>query len=326
MQLKRFSTQELRKICKELFYDYASTMDDNGKTPMDECHEEYVSRLKQYEDRIQLYEQKLAAKCLDEDARKSLTKQLYYLQGSAGLIKNSSLKSQKELYAKTKKMDFACTTLRIPLDKKINSYYDDFTLEVVFHDDVATLKGKYDDYKKLKTQEEKRKFIEENTQITHFGLLFLKNNRLVSIIALQGELNTEDVRVIESDVVLLPIKFSDFSTLTLKDISKIQNNDLKQFIQSKIDLDKENMKELSSQLIRGDVYSIYESKINNSPDLYIRYTCRGTGRVYYNLLNLHNLSLSKYFKQNDYDSYCKAWWDLNTLGGNPNNEKPVIRC
>ena len=214
------------------------------------------------------------------------------------------------------------------MDKKINSYYDDFTLEVVFYDDVCTLNGKYEEYKALKTEKDRRKFIEDNTEITHMGLLYLREERLISIIALMGELNTTDPRVIESGVVLLPQIFSDFDKLTLKDTSSIDNNDLKQFIQSKIDLDKENMRELSSEVIRGDRYSIHQSQAdkNGKIDLYIRYTCRGTGRVYYNMLNLNNLKLSSYFKENDFDTYSKAWWDLNTLGGNPENEKPVIRC
>ena len=160
------------------------------------------------------------------------------------------------------------------------------------------------------------------------GLLYIKNDKLISLISLMGQLNTSDPRVAESGVVLLPQLFSDFGSLKLKDISIIENNDLKQFIQSKIDLDQENMTELSSQIIRGDKYSIYKSQMNEhgQVDLYIRYTCRGTGRVYYNLLNLRNLELSSYFDKNDFNTYCKAWWDLNTLGGNPNNEKPVIRC
>ena len=47
--------------------------------------------------------------------------------------------------------------------------------------------------------------------------------------------------------------------------------------------------------------------------------------VYYNRLNLSNLGISKYFNEDDYDSYAKAWWNLNTLGEDPDGE-PVIRC
>jgi hypothetical protein len=31
-------------------------------------------------------------------------------------------------------------------------------------------------------------------------------------------------------------------------------------------------------------------------------------------------------KEDDYDSYSKAWWNLNTLGGNPDDNRPVVRC
>ena len=329
MQLQRYSTKELQEICRDIFYDYLSSENNNSKehkTPADLLHKEYEDKLIQYLQRIKIYEEKLA-EGVDIDVQKSLQKQLSYLMEGADHLKSSSMSYQKRLYKKSHSTDYARTTIRIPLDKKINSYYDDFTLEVVFYDDVTTLNGKYEIYKTLQTKEEREQFLMANTEITHMGLLFINNNRLISIIGLMGELNTTDPRVLESEVVLLPQEFSDFNKITLKDTSKIQNNDLKQFIQSKIDLDKENMRELSSIVIRGDRYSIHESRINEGkPDLYIRYTCRGTGRVYFNMLNLNNLRLSSHFEENNFDSYSKAWWDLNTLGGNPDNEKPVIRC
>lgn len=344
MQLTRYSTEELQKICSDIFYEFMSNTAKgycDSTTPADLLHKQYEDKLKQYEVRIDTYKQKLATN-LEDDVRSSLEKQLKILEEGFEAIFNSSKANQKKVYkANQKKIyeanqetlcktisatDFARSQIRIPLDKKINSYYDDFTLEVVFYDDVCTLKGKYDEYKKLTTQEEKLNFLIKNTEITHMGLLYINNNRLISAIALLGKLNTSDPRVAESGIVLLPQEFSDFSTLTLKDISTIENNDLKQLIQSKIDLDKENMRELSSIVIRGDRYSIHQSRTDGNCDLYIRYTCRGTGRVYYNLLNTRNLELSSYFDKNDFDSYSKAWWDLNTLGGNPNDEKPVIRC
>ena len=329
MQLKRYSTEELQGICADIFMTYLSAVNNDSydyPTPAHLLHKEYEDKLEQYKHRIQIYQEKLH-QGLENDVRNSLEKQLYYLEEGAKHIALSCKGYQKQLYSVTHSTDYARTTIRIPLDKKINSYYDDFTLEVVFYDDVCTLSGKFEQYKALHTEKERREFIEQNTEITHMGLLYVRNEKLISIIALMGELNTTDPRVIESGVVLLPQKFSNFDTLSLKDTSFIDNNDLKQFIQSKIDLDKENMEELSSEIIRGDKYSIHRSQQDNGKiDLYIRYTCRGTGRVYYNLLNLHNLSLSSYFKENDYDSYSRAWWDLNTLGGNPESEKPVIRC
>lgn len=330
MQLKRYSTKELQNLCTDIFYTYMSSVDNDSSdcpTPSHAQHEWYQNTLKCYQTRIELYNEKLDEN-IDKDIKASLLKQLNFLKEGEKHILNSNMKYQKDLYKTTNSTDYARTTIRIPLDKKINSYYDDFVLEVVFYDDVCTLNGKFEEYKKLHTEKERREFIIANTEITHMGLLYINNNRLISIIYLMGKSNSSDPRVKETGTVLLPQGFSDFDKLTLKDISIIKNNDLKQFLQSKIDLDKENMKELSSEIIRGDRYSIHQAQPDSHgiADLYIRYTCRGTGRVYYNLLNLSNLKLSSFFKENDYSSYSKAWWDLNTLGGDPEHKKPVIRC
>lgn len=325
MQLTRYSTDQLQDLCREIFYDYISSVNNDSydyPTPAHLLHKEYEDKVEQFNSRIRIYSEKVREN-IEPDVRTSLEKQLHYLLEGKGYLELSNMENQKNLYNDTHSTDYCRTTIRIPLDKKINSYYDDFILEVVFYDDVCTLNGKFEEYKKLKTSKDRRKFVEDNTEVTHMGLLYTRNAKLISIIYLMGKANSEDPRVIESGTVLLPQKFADFDHLTLKDTSSISNNDLKQFIQSKIDLDKENMTELSSQIIRGDKYGIYQSEAD---DLYIRYTCRGTGRVYYNLLNLNNLRISPLFDENDYNSYSKAWWDLNTLGGNPDNEKPVIRC
>lgn len=329
MQLTRYSTEQLQNLCREIFYDYISSVNNDSydyPTPAHLLHKEYEDKVEQFDSRIRIYSEKVKQN-VEPDVRNSLERQLNYLLEGRKYLITSNMENQKDLYDRTKSTDYCRTTIRIPLDKKINSYYDDFTLEVVFYDDVCTLNGKFEEYKKLRTSKDRRKFIEDNTEITHMGLLYTRDERLISIIYLMGKANQEDPRVIESGVVLLPQKFADFDSLTLKDASSIENNDLKQFIQSKIDLDKEDMEELSSEVIRGDRYSIHRSRQDNGKiDLYIRYTCRGTGRVYYNLLNLRNLELSSYFNVNDFNTYSRAWWDLNTLGGNPENENPVIRC
>ena len=98
------------------------------------------------------------------------------------------------------------------------------------------------------------------------GLAYVKDGTLRALIALKGLLNTKDARVRESGITLFPQKFSDFENLRLSDTSEINNNDLKQLIQSKIDLDKEDMQKLSSILIRGDRYEIYRS---NDDELFI---------------------------------------------------------
>ena len=160
------------------------------------------------------------------------------------------------------------------------------------------------------------------------SLIYAPENKTRAVIAVAGTLNfKEEARIKDCGITLLPQKFSDFQKLTLADINVIDNNDLKQIFQEKIDLDKENMEKLSSQVIRGDLYEIFKSPETEDSDFdyYIRYICRSTGRVYYNRLNLFNLDISKYFNEDDYDSYAKAWWNLNTLGEDPDGE-PVIRC
>ena len=85
---------------------------------------------------------------------------------------------------------------------------------------------------------------------------------------------------------------------------------MKQFIQSKLDLDKETcMEKLADKYVGNDNYQIlkdtenpvdYDSRSwgwsSQMSDLYIRYICPSTGRVYFNNLNLSNLKLSEYFK------------------------------
>ena len=203
----------------------------------------------------------------------------------------------------------------------INSYYDDLILEVLFYDDVCTPTGKISKYNQLTSKEERKQFLKENTEITHMALVFAPNGKTRALLAIKGELNYKEARIKDCGIDLLSPKFSDFQNLRLADINEVDNNDLKQFLQEKIDLDKENMEKLSSQIIRGDLYEIFK----NGDDFYIRYICRSTGRIYYNRLNLRNLEISKYFDRNVFDSYARAWWNLNTLGSNPDGDS-VIRC
>jgi hypothetical protein len=330
MQLQRYTTQELQELCTNIFYDFLSSNvegDIDGKTNAHLLHENYIDRINTFEKRTAIFERELK-KTTNRDASDSIREQLSYLHTAHGFLLKSNISYQKELYKKTGSTDFCRSVVSIPLDKKINSFYDDLTLQVVFYDDVTTLNGKFDIYEKLQSKEEREEFLMQNTEITNMGLALISNpsNNLISIIALKGLLNTSDPRVQASGAIMLPSQFSDFNKVTLQMISNIDtnNNDFKQWLQSKIDLDKEDLIELSSTIIRGDVYKIYTNKFSTT--FYIRYVCRSTGRVYYNELSLENLRISKYFNIKDYDTYSIAWWNLNTLGGDPYKEKPVIRC
>lgn len=317
MQLKRYTTQELQELIPTIFFKY---MSDRG---VEEVKESYINKIEEYRHARELYTQALAKGNLEAETVRSVEEQLQYLERGLLYLETSNIENQKKIYKETNSTDFCRSIVKIPLNKLINSFYDDLFAEVVFYDDVCPPHGKYEIYSNLESEEDQLEFLMRNIEITNIGLVYERNERRIAILELLGELNYDDDRVRNSGIELLGKEFSDFKHLTLADTSGVQNNDLKQWLQTKIDLDKENMKELAKTFIRGDYYSIHQPQ--DSKDLYIRYVCRSTGRVYYNKLNLNNLRLSEYFKEGDYDSYNKAWWNLTHLGSKVDG-KPIIAC
>lgn len=333
MKLERYTNQELTKICKDIFFDYMSNENESfyerggwnsiEKTPVDAVHSYLLGLVDKDKERIKMFQEALDTYHCNEQCQKALRDQMNYLQKEIGYLQTANMSSQKEIYQKTHKIDYSRTAVRIPLDKRINSYYDDLILEVIFFDDVCTLNSNYETYASLETKEDRMNFIKENVEITHIGLSYFKDKSHIFTIGVQGNLNFEDPRIKESRVLLLDHKFSDFENLTLADTMEILNNDIRQFLQSKIDLDKEQFTKLAEKTVRGDVYGIYKSPY--STELYIRYTCPSTGRVYYNVLNLRNLRLSPYYEEENTESYIDSWWNINTLGGKVEGE-PILRC
>ena len=317
MKLKRYTLEELQEQLPSIFYEY---MVSEG---VKEVKKFYTDKIKEYIDVIDLYEESLIKENLEEETIDSIKEQLEYLHRGIRHLQQSSMAYQKELYKKTGSVDFCRSIVQIPLNKRLNSFYDDLTLEVVFYDDVCTPSGNIESYEKLESDEDRLEFIMRNTEITNIGLVYERNNRRVAVLEVIGELNYGDERVKQANVDLLNKTYADFENMTLKDTLQVDNNDLRQWLQTKIDLDKENMEQLAREFIRGDYYSIHKS--NNNNDLYIRYVCRSTGRVYYNILIIDNLKISEYFKEGDYPSYAKAWWSLTHLGSNPDG-KPVPAC
>ena len=316
MSLKRYTTQELQSLLPKIFYDY---MVEQGAN---ELHKKYDEKIKEYISTIDIYRKGLQEDNLEANAVISIKEQLDYLYPALEHLQFSNMEYQKDLYMRSQSTDFCRSTVRIPLNKRINSFYDDLILEVLFYDDVCTPMGKFNKYNKIESEKEQLEFLMRNTEITNIGLVYSPNGSRRLTINVIGKMNYNSERAEKAGIKLLPEKFSDFENLRLKDIQEINNNDLEQWIQSKIDLDKENMEELSKVFIRGDYYSIHRSDNN---DLYIRYICRSTGRIYYNELNLENLKLSDYFKEKNYESYAKAWWSLTHLGSRCEG-KPVIAC
>lgn len=351
MELQRLNNEELIEKSKEIFYDYLASSEDfytgtdyepctkKYPTVADMLYKEILDSIKENEDRIKMYKDAIEENKGNKPCVDALQKQLDFLIEEGKMFKNSCIEEQKKIYKKTKAVDYARNAIMIPLDKRINSFYDDLILEVMFYDDVAVPKGKYKEYKKLKTFEERREFIKANTEITHLGFSYYRNKNHIATIGILGKLNYNNASVKNNEIVLLDHKFSDFQNLRLADTNEIKNNDLKQFIQSKLDLDKETcMKKLADKFVGNDNYQILKDTENpvdydnrswgwssQMSDLYIRYICPSTGRVYFNNLNLSNLKLSEYFKEGNYETYIDAWWSINNLGADP-NQKAMIRC
>lgn len=182
-----------------------------------------------------------------------------------------------------------------------------------------------DEWEKM-NREERIAYAKENMLITHMTLVradSLLSNSNINIF-LVGEAEEPYCTLGDSSQTNLTKEFADFNKVTLAMTQKIKNNDLQQYIQTKIDMDKENLKVLAEYEVGEDLYKILATPEEDM--LYIRYTCPSTGRVYYNRLNEENLKLSKYFKDEDYKSYILAWWNITHLDGNPLSERKPIRC
>ena len=186
----------------------------------------------------------------------------------------------------------------------------------------------YIDQFEAMSDEDKLKFTKEHVEFTHAALGPVESSSWG--IVLYGAVDPKFQSGSSSDQMALPKEFADFENLTLAKTMEIRNNDLQQRLQTKIDIDKENLKVLDERVVRGDLYKILEApkSFGNGQFRYIiRYVCPSTGRVYFNALNERSLSESKFYNKNDViNSLIYAWWHVNNCGENPMDEEAVIRC
>ncbi len=335
MALKRYNLNELVEKCEDLFYSYMvegktfyyplPTFSEELPTECDKkypnpayiLHNSYLITKKLNQERIENYG--LQKQTLRDKSYLNLIKQqITYLQDENKILTNLNMELQKKIYKSSGKLKHSRSSILFPLNKLINSLYDDMWLEVLFYDDVCTPMGKIAELLSL-PKEKQKEFLRANTEVTHLGLL-LNYPSSPRVIGIKGE-------SVDSSSSL-PCKYADFKNLKLSDLDEILNNDLRQLLQSKIDLDKENLKFLAEEKIRGDIYQLYyrdNPRNYYTSGFYIRYVCSSTARVYYNQLNLRNLSISTYFDGNNYNSYLKAWWNITHLGARIEGN-PVISC
>ena len=344
--LVRYDKKELKDICTNLFFDYMENGKDfcigkslkklpNGYSPVDCLHRMHIDKVNQIDNRLNM----LCEMVIDSRQFKQSTKVLeemeQYLMTEKDLILNTNAKVQRKRYSKCKVLDYSRTGVRIPLNKKINPLYDDFILEVLFYDDVTTLAGRYDEYKQAT---DKRKFLEDNIEITHMAFLYNKEGLFQKeyVFMLKG---VPTVQSYKADVLLRTFKtheimygtnksvpnILDFKNLTLEETMQIVNNDIRQIIQSKLDIDSMNLTEVFSKNVGNDNYKLLKLDYEGTPMYFIRYICPSTGRVYFNLLDFKMIALSEYYNENDYSSWINAWWSIAHVGACPYN-KAMIRC
>ena len=337
MTIERLSKEELIEKVTNIFYDYMATghkfytegdfveCSKEYPTPMDMLWAETQNTIKENKERqIFIHERLRGGYNINDYATTELKRALILLKEEEEHLLKSNKKYQKGLYERTGSVSYSRNFIRLPLDKLINSYYDDFILEVLFYDDIGVNNGIYDNYKALSSPEQRLTFIKNNTEITHMGLVSIRNRKHICTVVMKGNLSLEqkDDDSLGSIKVLGPA-FSDLKNLTLAEINEIDNNDIKQFFQNKIDLDKEKLLIVADKNIGNDNYKILRDQ--HKEDLYIRYICPSTNRVYFNRLEPENLAASEYFKFEDYESYIDAWWSINNLGA-PIEGYSMIRC
>lgn len=393
MALKGYTKEELIEMIDKMFYHEIATSNKRW-----ECKEVTIQEgvsiprqglnirldnLKVYHDRRVDYEMK------SKQAELSAKKKVLFAQGAviiSNLIcqeENGTAENQRKYFEKDRNLFLSRSYIEFPLDKKINSLYDNLSAFYLFYEDVATLgnnraaviesyanneraleeyaknhikdKAKAKEFLSLKktkervewavnywgpnavdvfesldTVEDKIQFLKERIIITHRELGDTENPAIN--IALSGKF-TKEFSSYDNKQAVLPELFVDFNKITLKDTFNIKNNDLAQWIQSKIDFDKENLKVLCQCTIRGDEYRLLEMPIPRDSevrsrmrgDYLVRYVCPSTQRVYHNSLNESNLRLSPFYKKGDNRAILLAWWNITHCGEDPTIDLPVIR-
>ena len=146
MAIKRLTHEELIEKGIEIFYDYMSsspTFFNLGKvedctkenpTPMHMLYQDHLETIKENEERQKMYREAIAEVQDDPECLKVLQDQLNLLEEEHDLLTNMNMKEQRKTYGENKgSIDYARSCVRIPLDKLINSYYDDFVLEVALN-------------------------------------------------------------------------------------------------------------------------------------------------------------------------------------------------
>ena len=385
--IKRYSLQELTDKLEGLcFEDLANstvrwengTQADSGRSFLRMDLEEGLTNCVIYRDRIEAFIEKSVDKSLNKEQRTIYAKAVELLYKLSDDEELTTIPYSKALYEREKNIYNSRFYQEFPLDKKINSLYDDFSvftlrycnISAIWNNKQALIKSYKGDRRALERfaghawpeDKEKQKrflslstdedrcallekeygkdhcdildslegqakvdFVKQNVEFTHLCLGPTESSAWA--ILLRGEIDGKHKHG-DPSINILPKEYADCAALKLSDTMKIQNNDLQQFMQTKIDIDKENLDVVDERNIRGDIYKILKapSGFDRRSAYIIRYVCPSTGRVYFNSIDTNMISMSSYFKRDDVSTYSYAWWQVNNAGEDPMDEEDVIRC
>ena len=327
----RYTKDELIDFCTDQFYEEVATstkvyfqdkVAEEGQIRPRTRLEKRLKRIEKIKYRIADFKARQAEETNEEDI-KTYQKGIDLLVDKLDYEENPTIERQKQEYEKKKDVFGSRTFTEFPLNKKINSLYDDFNCIVLFYDNLTTeeIVSKLEN---APTLEEKKQIVKDNVEITHMIIRIASPSG--PRISLLGKIDEEYSNPSNPSAQILPPKFADFDSLTLADCESIANNDLQQIVQERIDMSRENLEVVDEAVIKGEKYTI-----NKSPNgkLYISYTCPSTQRVYYNALNLNYLAQSPYFKEGDVSTYIKSWYNISNLFIELTDEeikRPSISC
>lgn len=203
--------KEIKKTLEDIFYDYMA------KGGVEETHRNYNERISKYEETLKV--------CLDNSKfstigqrAKELQELRKELETSLKYLKNGNIENQKKAYKETRDIGISRTMARISLMGRISPRYNDTVLEVIFYDDICTPKGKYEQYRTLKSIKDRIQFIKDNTEITHMSIVHLSRNYVRTQIMLKGKAITDKKIIDTHRVVILGEEFADFENLSEESI------------------------------------------------------------------------------------------------------------
>lgn len=190
-------------------------------------------------------------------------------------------------------------------------------------------KDRVDEFEDLTSLEDRVKYVTDRIEFTHCMLGGATSPNWG--IGVYGELDKTFTVFEEGKQQALTSEYCDFDAVTLEMTLKIKNQDLMQLMQSKIDIDRENLEVVDQRDVRGDHYRLVKMpkpirRNGTEVSHLIRFVCPSTGRVYHVDLVENMLESSKYYVNNDPSSYIHAWWHITHGGADPLEGPDVIRC